>query len=179
MSWETGSWIQSLILLDDWKTTSIFLDVLTLCSWREEFSTVAACDVPQHSELNPSCVTRPAVDFILPLLMRPLYSLERTSDYSRQGEGWQETPFCVSYKALWAQLHGEELSSPEEAGLVFHLGTSSGPPVILYRSWRSPWDFVMLSQRGRSIVSNSHWLVLTCRTRSLSISHNKVGFFKL
>lgn len=73
--------IQSLILLDDWITTSIFLDFLNSFSWKEEFSAEAACDVPQYTELNISCVTQPAIDLILPLWTRPLYSLEMTSDY--------------------------------------------------------------------------------------------------
>ena len=97
------------------------------------------------------------------------------------GEGWQEMPFCISYNVFWAQLHGEELSSPEEAGLVFRLGMLLGPPFIMTGSWGSPWDSVQLSQSVRFIVSNSnsHWLVLTCGMRSLNINHNRMRFCKL
>lgn len=74
---------------------------------------------------------QPAVGFILPLLMRPLYSLETTSDYLRDEKVGRRCHFCVSYKALSAQLHEEELSGPEETRLMSHLGMLSGSPFIV------------------------------------------------
>lgn len=60
---------------------------------------MADCDVPQCSELNPSCLGTASYGFNLLFLVRPPHSLEIT-DSLWEGESSQEVSSCVSYKAL-------------------------------------------------------------------------------